>query len=72
VAKSLGLALSLDEASLAARGIAPGEIVRVDARDLSRDELLDAIVAPLDLEWTIEDETLRVFAAPAARDAPNP
>ena len=72
VAKSLGLASSLDEASLAARGIAPGEIVRVDARDLSRDELLDAIVATLDLEWTIEDETLRVFAAPAARDAPNP
>ena len=72
VAKSLGLASSLDEASLAARGIAPGEIVRVDARDLSRDELLDAIVAPLDLEWTIENETLRVFAAPAARDAPKP
>jgi hypothetical protein len=44
----------------------------VDARDLSRDELLDAIVAPLDLEWTIENETLRVFAAPAARDAPKP
>jgi hypothetical protein len=44
----------------------------VDARDLSRDELLDAIVAPLDLEWRIENETLRVFAAPAARDAPNP
>ena len=72
VAKSLGLASSLNEASLAARGIAPGEIVRVDARDLSRDELLDAIVAPLDLEWRIENETLRVFAAPAARDAPKP
>ena len=72
MAKSLGLASSLNEASLAARGIAPGEIVRVDARDLSRDELLDAIVAPLDLEWRIENETLRVFAAPAARDAPKP
>lgn len=64
VAKSLGLESTLDEASLAARGIAPGEIVRVDARDLSRDELLDAMLAPLGLEWTIVDGTLRVFAAP--------
>jgi len=65
VAKSLGLEVSLDEASLVARGIAPGEIVRVDARDLSRDDLLDAIVGPLDLAWTVENGTLRVFAAPA-------
>jgi hypothetical protein len=65
VAKSLGLEVSLDEASLVARGIAPGEIVRVDARDLSRDALLDAIVGPLDLAWTVENGTLRVFAAPA-------
>ena len=75
VAQSLGLELSLDEASLAARGIAPGEIVRVDARDLSRDELLDAIMAPLDLAWTVENGTLRVFAAPAlpaVRDADPP
>ena len=75
VAKRLGLESSLDEASLAARGIAPGEIVRVDARDLARDDLLDAIVAPLDLAWTIENETLRVFAepaVPAVRDAQTP
>jgi hypothetical protein len=75
VAQSLGLELSLDEASLAARGIAPGEIVRVDARDLSRDDLLDAIMAPLDLAWTVENGTLRVFAAPAlpaVRDADPP
>jgi len=75
VAKSLGLELSLDEASLAARGIAPGEIVRVDARNLSRDDLLDAIVTPLELAWTIENGTLRVFAAPAVpaiRDAGPP
>ena len=65
VAKAMGLRSTLDKASLAARGIAPGEIVRVDARDLSRDRLLDALVAPLGLAWTIDDETLRVFAPPA-------
>lgn len=65
VAKVLGLRSALDKASLAARGISPQEIVRVDARDLSRDRLLDALVAPLELTWTIDGETLRVFAAPA-------
>ena len=75
VAKSLGLEVSLDEASLVAHGIAPGEIVRVDARDLSRDDLLDAIVGPLDLAWTVENGTLRVFATPtrpAVRSADPP
>jgi len=70
VAEGLGLASSLDEASLAARGIARGEIVRVEARDLSRDRLLDALVAPLGLSWTIEGGVLRVFAA--ADDPANP
>ncbi len=65
VAKALGLRSAIDAASLAARGISPREIVRVDARDLSRDRLLDALVAPLGLAWTIDGETLRVFAPPA-------
>lgn len=65
VAKALGLVPLLDAASLAPRGIAPGEIVRVEVRDRPRDELLDALVAPLGLSWTITDDTLRVFAAPA-------
>ena len=65
VAKALGLRAALDQDSLEACGISPGEIVRVDARDLSRDRLLDALVAPLGLAWKIDDETLRVFAAPA-------
>ena len=65
VAKALGLRSTIDEDSLAARGIDAGEIVRVDARDLSRTELLDALVEPLRLAWTIDENTLRVFAPPA-------
>lgn len=66
VAKALGLRATIDTAGLTARGIAAGEIVRVDARDLSRDQLLDALVTPLGLSWTIDGDTLRVFAPPAA------
>jgi hypothetical protein len=62
VAKQLGLALSLDRASLAAKGIAAGEIIRVDVRDLDRDALLDALVAPLGLSWSVDGATLRVFS----------
>ena len=70
VAGRLGLELDLDDASLRARGIAPGEIVRLDVRDLSRDALLDRLVAPLALAWRIEANRLRVFAPPAA-EAPE-
>jgi hypothetical protein len=65
VAKALGLRSTIDGATLAARGIAPGEIVRVDARNLTRDELLDALARPLGLSWTIDGDMLRVFAPPA-------
>ena len=57
VAKQLGLELSLDRASLAARGIAAGEIIRMDVRDLDRDALLDALVDPLGLSWSIDGTT---------------
>jgi hypothetical protein len=67
IAARLELPLSLDAASLAARGIAPGEIVRVEVTDVSRDELLDAVAAPLSLAWSIEDGRLRVYAPPLAR-----
>lgn len=66
VAKALGLRAAIDTSALAARGIAPGEIVRVDARDLARDQLLDALVRPLGLAWAIDGDMLRVFAPPAA------
>jgi hypothetical protein len=69
VAGRLGLTLDLDADSLRARGIAPGEIVRADVRNASRDELLRAIVEPLGLEWRIDGQTLRV-GAPAAEPPP--
>ena len=62
IASRLGLTLDLDRESLTRRGIAPGEIVRATVKDASRDELLAAILGPLDLTWTIKGGTLRVFA----------
>jgi len=62
VAAQLGLAIDLDLPSLVARGIAPGEIVRAEVADASRDELLTAIVEPLGLAWRIEDGRVKVFA----------
>ncbi|MFM7207037.1 MAG: hypothetical protein ACKO4T_10260 [Planctomycetaceae bacterium] len=69
IAVRLGLEAALDAASLQARGVAPGEIIRVEARDVTRDELLDAIVAPLGLAWTIDAGVLTVFAAPRSPGA---
>jgi len=63
IAARLGLELDLDQASLAARGIAPGEIVRAEVEKVSRDGLLDAILQPVGLQWKIEGQRLRVFAA---------
>ncbi len=66
IAGRFGLTHEIDEQSLTARGIALGEIVRVDIQNASRDELLDAVVKPLGLAWAIEGERLRVYAADAA------
>lgn len=68
VAERLGLRAALDREGLAAAGIAPGEIVRVRVDDATRDELLDAIVAPLGLAWSIDDGTLSVGPATAAAE----
>jgi hypothetical protein len=62
IASRLGLTLDLDRESLTRRGIAPGELVRATVKDASRDELLAAILRPLDLTWTIKGDALRVFA----------
>ena len=62
IASRLGLTLDLDRESLTRRSIAPREIVRATVKDASRDELLAAILGPLDLTWTIKGDTLRVFA----------
>jgi len=63
IATRLELKLDIDRDSLVRRGIAPREIVRLTVKDASRDKLLDAILEPLDLTWTIDGKTLRVFAA---------
>ena len=71
LSRRFALAPEIDAASLAARGIAAAEIVRVRVENVSRDELLDAVVAPLGLAWTIDGDTLRVFAPPpSAADSP--
>ncbi len=72
VATRLSLDLTIDAPSLAASGIAPGEIARVDVREVSRAELLDAIVAPFGLAWSIDAGTLRVFASTAAAGREEP
>ncbi|MFM9059107.1 MAG: hypothetical protein ACKOSQ_08295 [Planctomycetaceae bacterium] len=64
IAPRLGLEPALDRESLAARGILPGEIVRAAVTDATRDELLDALVAPLGLRWRIEEGRLVVDAPP--------
>jgi len=69
IAHRFSLRPEIDATSLAARGIAPAEIVRVRVADVTRDDLLDAVVAPLGLSWAIDDGVLRVFAAPAADDS---
>ena len=66
IAGRLGLEVDLDRGSLAARGIAPGEIVRLDVHEVSRDELLDAWAEQLRLSWRIDDGRLRMFVADAA------
>ena len=68
IAGRLGLEPELDRASLAARGIATGEIVRAEVEKVSREALLDAVLQPVGLQWKIEGQRLRVFAA----DRPPP
>ncbi len=63
IASRLDLELDLDRGSLAARGIATGEIVRAEVEKASLAGLLDAVLQPVGLEWKIEDRRLRVFAA---------
>jgi hypothetical protein len=60
VAMRLDLELALDREGLRAKGIAPAEIVRLSVKEVDRATLLDRIVEPLNLEWTIDGHTLRV------------
>jgi len=63
IAMRLGVAVALDRESLTQAGISPKEIVRANITNASRDDLLDAILAPLDLHWKIDGTTLRVVAS---------
>jgi hypothetical protein len=65
VAARLDVTLDLDRKALEARGIAPTEIVRVDVKDVSAQQVLAAILGPLGLEGRIVKERLEV-RAPAA------
>ena len=62
ISARLKLRLDIDRDSLQRRGIALAEIVRVTVKDVTREQLLTAILDPLKLEWTIRDGTLHVFA----------
>jgi len=63
LARRFALTLDLDRPGLARIGVAPGEIVRLEVRDASRDQLLDAILGPRGLAWRIEGDRLRISAA---------
>ncbi|MEI6240367.1 MAG: hypothetical protein WCR51_08250 [Planctomycetia bacterium] len=63
LARRFGLTLELDRAALARAGVAPAEIVRLELKAATREQLLDAICAPRALVWRIEGDTLSVSAA---------
>lgn len=60
LSQKFGLTLDLNARSLAAKGIAAAEIVRVAVEDAPRSDVLDAITRPLGLSWKIEGTTLEV------------
>jgi hypothetical protein len=63
LARRFGLTLALDRPGLVRAGVAPAEIVRLALKDVSREQLLDAICAPRHLAWHIDADTLSVSAA---------
>ena len=62
LSQRLKLEPTIDSQSLQARGINPQEIIRLEIKDANRDELLDAIVKPLGLTWSIEKDRLSISA----------
>jgi hypothetical protein len=63
LAGRFALTLDLDRPGLSRVGVAPGEIVRLELRDATRGQILDAILGPRGLVWRIEGDRLRVSAA---------
>ena len=62
VSQRLNLELSIDTESFKARSINAQEIIRLEIKDANRDQLLDAIVKPLGLTWSIDNKTLYITA----------
>ena len=60
VASQFNLEPAIDREALRRQGIDPQTIVRLEATDANRDELLTAIVSPLDLTWSISGTRLTI------------
>ena len=62
ISQRLNLKPSIDTDAFKAHSINAQEIIRLEIKDANRDQLLDAIVKPLGLTWSIDDKTLHVTA----------
>ena len=62
ISQRLNLEPSIDTESFKARSINAQEIVRLEIKDADREQLLDAIVKPLGLTWSIANKTLYITA----------
>jgi len=65
VASQFNLEPAIDREALRRQGINPQTIVQLEVTDANRDELLTAIVSPLDLTWSISGTRLTVTTGPA-------
>jgi hypothetical protein len=62
ISQRLNLEPSIDMESFKARSINAQEIIRLEIKDANREQLLDAIVKPLGLTWSIDNKTLYITA----------
>ena len=62
ISQRLNLEPSIDMESFKARSINAQEIIRLEIKDADREQLLDAIVKPLGLTWSIDNKTLYITA----------
>jgi hypothetical protein len=62
ISQRLNLEPSIDTESFKARSINAQEIIRLEIKDADREQLLDAIVKPLGLTWSIANKTLYITA----------
>lgn len=65
VASQFNLEPAIDREALRRQGIDPQTIVQLEVTDANRDELLTAIVSPLDLTWSISGTRLTITTGPA-------